>query len=66
MEKEIEIIREHFNKGQSYNVILNMLSSYYDVNVPWNPESTLERIRTEETGWLLFNNITSEGPSYQH
>ena len=33
MEKELELIREYFNKGHTYDVIRDMLSTHYDIKM---------------------------------
>ena len=33
MEKELELMREYFNKGHTYNVIRNMLSTHHDIKM---------------------------------
>ena len=50
MEEEIEIMREYFNEGNSYDVILDMCSANPDIkNVAWNPEHTAEKKREQVT-----------------
>ena len=33
MEEEMEILREYFKEGYTYNVILDMLSTHHDINM---------------------------------
>ena len=33
MEKELELIKEYFNKGNTYDVIHDMLSTHHDIKM---------------------------------
>ena len=33
MEEEMDILREYFNEGYTYNVILDMLSTHHNINM---------------------------------
>ncbi len=56
MEDEMEITREYFNKGHTYEAVLNMLSTHHDISMSLRTLKTwLKELELRRRGNLLVN-----------